>query len=221
MRLALMLFLIFLTGCETMENLLAKADAANSSADAAPRAEPAPAGAIKPVRSDQDLASFKIENTGYADEKKNFGTPPVSALINPEYHGGTPTTLAGGKLISTYGLHRMLTQKSKSQPVVINALQGPATELMPGSVWLSGAGSAGRFNDDTQKRLAQHLQSLTDGDKKRALVFYCLDVNCWLSYNAALRAVTAGYRNVYWYRGGLRAWYAAGLPSEMSRDDNW
>jgi len=30
---------------------------------------------------------------------------------------------------------------------------------------------------------------------------------------AALRAVAAGYGKVYWYRGGIEAWTAAGLPT--------
>ena len=34
----------------------------------------------------------------------------------------------------------------------------------------------------------------------------------WLSVNAALRARRAGYARVGWYRGGLAAWQAAGLP---------
>jgi len=35
---------------------------------------------------------------------------------------------------------------------------------------------------------------------------------CWESYNAALRALRLGYREVYWYRGGVASWQAAGLP---------
>ena len=30
--------------------------------------------------------------------------------------------------------------------------------------------------------------------------------------NASLRAIHLGYTHVYWYRGGLAAWQAAGLP---------
>ena len=33
-----------------------------------------------------------------------------------------------------------------------------------------------------------------------------------MSYNAALRAIHAGYGNVHWYRGGLEAWQRAGQP---------
>jgi rhodanese-related sulfurtransferase len=29
-----------------------------------------------------------------------------------------------------------------------------------------------------------------------------------------LRAYEAGYRNLYWYRGGIAAWTAAGLPTQ-------
>ncbi len=40
-----------------------------------------------------------------------------------------------------------------------------------------------------------------------------LSRECWVSYNAALRAINAGYTNVLWYRGGIEAWKAAGLPT--------
>lgn len=37
-----------------------------------------------------------------------------------------------------------------------------------------------------------------------------------MSYNAALRAINLGYRNVLWYRGGIEAWQAAGQPLQPS-----
>jgi PQQ-dependent catabolism-associated CXXCW motif protein len=61
-----------------------------------------------------------------------------------------------------------------------------------------------------QARLAQTLKAMTKGDRKRPLVFLCQGPQCWLSYNAALRAVRLGYETVYWYRGGIEAWIAAG-----------
>ena len=42
------------------------------------------------------------------------------------------------------------------------------------------------------------------------LVFLCASARCWLSYNAALRAVRLGYADVRWYRGGIEAWGAGG-----------
>jgi rhodanese-related sulfurtransferase len=58
------------------------------------------------------------------------------------------------------------------------------------------------------------LQQLTKGNKEAALVFYGDSRECWEAYNAALRAINAGYINVLWYRGGLQAWISAGLPTQ-------
>ena len=56
-------------------------------------------------------------------------------------------------------------------------------------------------------------------DKTSPIVFYCLSWECWLSYNAAMRAVALGYKNVFWYRGGYYSWFAAGLPLELVEPD--
>jgi PQQ-dependent catabolism-associated CXXCW motif protein len=49
-------------------------------------------------------------------------------------------------------------------------------------------------------------------DKNAPLVVYCLSSECWLSYNATLTASELGYKNLYWYRGGISAWNQAKLP---------
>jgi PQQ-dependent catabolism-associated CXXCW motif protein len=56
------------------------------------------------------------------------------------------------------------------------------------------------------------LSRLTHGNKAAPMVYFCVDAQCWLSYNASLRAAALGYTEVYWYRGGIVAWRAAGLP---------
>ena len=57
------------------------------------------------------------------------------------------------------------------------------------------------------------LSELAGGNKARAIVFFCLSKTCWLSHNAAVRAVALGY-DVYLYCGGRNAWQAAGLAME-------
>ncbi|MND08271.1 hypothetical protein D3C83_307850 [compost metagenome] len=52
-------------------------------------------------------------------------------------------------------------------------------------------------------------------------MFFCVDTECWLSYNAALRAIRLGYSNVMWYRGGISAWSAAELPMAQSDPFFW
>lgn len=51
-------------------------------------------------------------------------------------------------------------------------------------------------------------------DKNTAVIFYCNAGECWKSYKAAKAAVKAGYRNIYWLRGGIPEWKAKGLPVE-------
>ena len=51
-------------------------------------------------------------------------------------------------------------------------------------------------------------------DKTKPVIFACNGVECWLSYKAAKVATTKGFKSVYWLRGGLPEWDAAGLPTE-------
>ncbi|MCB1568159.1 MAG: hypothetical protein KDI69_04995, partial [Xanthomonadales bacterium] len=69
-----------------------------------------------------------------------------------------------------------------------------------------GAAEPGSFNDQVQRNFGQFLQQTTQGNTGRPMVFYCQGPHCWMSYNAALRAIHLGYRQVYWYRGGVEAW---------------
>jgi len=94
--------------------------------------------------------------------------------------------------------------------LLFDVLGGEQHDSLPGAIWLPGAGRGNGFDDAVQAQLARLLQAATKGDVGRAMVFFCQGTACWLSYNAALRAVALGYREVYWYRGGLEAWIAAG-----------
>jgi len=167
----------------------------------------------------QPLEAVAVLDQSYAGESRNEGVPPVSSLLPGNYRGPTPTTLGGGTILTTYQLHQFL---KKGVPVLmINTLEGDVTEVIPGSIWLSGAGSNGRFSDGVQAVLEQKLAALTEGNKDRPLVFYCLDMQCWYAFNASMRAIMLRYNNVYWYRGGLLAWNAAGLPHVPTREDLW
>ena len=102
-------------------------------------------------------------------------------------------------------------------PVTINAVFGNnQVTSIPSSIWLPAAGQGGTFDDDIQTQLASTLANITDDELARPIVVYCIDANCWLSYNAALRLHALGYENLYWYRGGIAAWKAANLPTRMA-----
>ena len=51
-------------------------------------------------------------------------------------------------------------------------------------------------------------------DKNTPMIIYCNAGECWKSYKASKMAVKAGYKKVYWFRGGMPEWKAKGYPSE-------
>lgn len=51
-------------------------------------------------------------------------------------------------------------------------------------------------------------------DRNRVLIFYCNGSPCWKGYKAAMQAIKAGFKKVHWFRDGMPAWEAKGLPTE-------
>ncbi len=145
-----------------------------------------------------------------AYERQDLGVPPPQGLYAGPMHGPTPATLPGGQVITTEGV-LALVQGRQTPYVVLDVLGGPVT--LPGAVPAAWMHQPGSFDDALQQQVAGFLQQVTRGQIEMPLVFYCQSRECWMSYNAALRALRAGYRNVLWYRGGIEAWQAAQLPT--------
>jgi rhodanese-related sulfurtransferase len=61
------------------------------------------------------------------------------------------------------------------------------------------------YNEDALAALAS---------KDEAIVIYCSGVKCSRSYRASEQAVSWGYRNVRYFRGGIVDWRNAGYPVE-------
>jgi ABC-type phosphate/phosphonate transport system substrate-binding protein/rhodanese-related sulfurtransferase len=57
------------------------------------------------------------------------------------------------------------------------------------------------------------MEKLTP-DKDAKVIFQCNGFECWKSYKAAVLALDAGYKNVYWFRGGFPEWNNKGFPVE-------
>jgi rhodanese-related sulfurtransferase len=61
------------------------------------------------------------------------------------------------------------------------------------------------------------LEKLLGPNKDRLIVFYCGFTKCTRSHNAAMWAVKLGYKNVYRYPGGIKAWDEADYPMEKGK----
>ena len=161
------------------------------------------------------LQEATVTQRTFGIEAEDWSVPATDELRQDAYHAHTPTTHPAATVINTQNLHAQLI--GPNPPVTINAVSGKSqVTSIPGSIWLPAAGQGGTFDDNIQTYLASTLVTITDDDVARPIVVYCIDANCWLSYNAALRLHALGYENLYWYRGGIAAWKAANLPTRMA-----
>lgn len=51
-------------------------------------------------------------------------------------------------------------------------------------------------------------------DKTKEYILYCSSPTCWRSPATALMLQFLGFKNLYWYRDGLRDWKDKGFPTD-------
>ena len=171
---------------------------------------------MKSEDATQALATATLEGSVFGGETKSWGVEPTDSYRTKDQRAPTPDTIAGATVVTTGELLKMM--QGASPPVLVDVLwRKKSHRTLPGALWLKGAGSGSGFDDETQEKLAAALQEATGGDMGRTVVFFCEGVQCWLSHNASLRALALGYGDVVWYRGGIEAWEAAGLPMVRPR----
>lgn len=123
----------------------------------------------------------------------------------------TPRRIDGVETLDTAALAEALRQPEP--PLLIDVAEGGQAMLPTALHFIHG----GRVLADEKLDAAlddrfRAMLIAAGATPQRDIVFYAADAANWLSVNAALRAQRAGYRRVGWYRGGLAAWQAAGLP---------
>lgn len=157
-------------------------------------------------------------NNVAAAEPPGYWTGPINAP--------TPLTLTGGTVIHNAHQLRALVRKGGTIIVdVSNAPRRPETlapgapwlplphRAIPDSLWIPGVG-LGEIPVAVDDFYRQRLAAATNEHLARPLVIYC-HRSCWLSWNAAKRAISYGYRSVYWYRDGIEGWKAAGYRTAV------
>jgi PQQ-dependent catabolism-associated CXXCW motif protein len=163
-------------------------------------------------------------------------TVPARAQENPpepegyrtdNYRSPVPATLAGARVLAT---EEAETIWRAGKAVFIDVLPRPPKPQnlpegtiwrdkprpnIPGSIWLPDTGY-GALAAATEDYLREGLVRASGGDKAKPLVVYC-QADCWMSWNAAKRALSYGYSNVAWYPDGTDGWQRANLPVEDSQ----
>ncbi|MEY9324644.1 PQQ-dependent catabolism-associated CXXCW motif protein [Sinorhizobium fredii] len=155
---------------------------------------------------------------------------PIGAAEEPaayresEYRAEVPATLSGATVVSTEAAHALwktgqvafidvLPRAPKPGNLPAGTVWNEKPRLsVPAALWLPNVGY-GRLADVMQSYFRAGLAKATGGDKDRPVLFFCLS-GCWMSWNAAKRAVEYGYTRVFWYPQGTDGWTAAGYPIE-------
>jgi PQQ-dependent catabolism-associated CXXCW motif protein len=154
--------------------------------------------------------------------------PPAETAAEPDgYWTGdvdapVPATISGGSVIHAKEIQALLRQSGAVVIDVSNAPRRPQGlapgapwlplphRALPGALWIPGAG-AGSISPEIDDFFRARLTAATD-NLDAPLVVYCHD-RCWLSWNAAKRAIGYGYRRVYWFSDGIEGWTAFGGPT--------
>jgi PQQ-dependent catabolism-associated CXXCW motif protein len=148
--------------------------------------------------------------------------PEPEGYRTDNYRAPVPATLSGARVLTTAEAEVVWRAGTAAFIDVLPRPPKPASLPagtiwrdkprfnIPGSIWLPDTGY-GTLAAATEDYLEQGLARASGGDKAKLLVVYC-QASCWMSWNAAKRALTYGYSNVAWYPEGTDFWEAAKLP---------
>lgn len=140
------------------------------------------------------------------------------------YRAPVPETLAGAQVVDADEAHALWQSGEVAFVDVLPQPPKPANlpegtvwrakprDSIPGAVWLPNTGYGALAEDDAQY-FRDGLAAVTGGDTAHPLLIFCL-AECWMSWNAAKRALAEGYAEVYWLPVGTDGWAAAGYPLE-------
>lgn len=172
---------------------------------------------IIPIKQDQDtLKQDQDAEPRFPDE------PPLEPkdYRRQDYRGMVPTSLKGAKVVNAREAEVLY---KKGNVVFIDVMpHTPKPPNLPktmiwrdkihknikGSFWLANVGY-GALPPEMDKYFKLNLKKLTKGDHSQSLLFYCQE-KCWMSWNAAKRALEYGYHSVYWFPDGTDGWVKIG-----------
>jgi rhodanese-related sulfurtransferase len=118
----------------------------------------------------------------------------------------------GYKIVSTEELKGWMGQKKDM--LIVDTMpyeDSYKKQHVPGAVQFEFPKEEVTKLDDKTKAA---FEKLLGPNKDRLIVIYCGFTKCGRSHNGAMWAVKLGYKNVYRYPGGIKAWMEADYPVE-------
>ncbi len=154
-----------------------------------------------------------------AEQKQGSMVPEPDGYRMADYRAPVPETLEGADVVTATELKMLINAEdavlidvmpAPRKPKDTGLWLPPKRNNIEGSSWLANTGY-GELSAEFESFLETSLRELTNDDPDRRLVFYC-EADCWMSWNAAKRALALGYRQVAWYPDGTDGWSADGMP---------
>lgn len=119
----------------------------------------------------------------------------------------TPTHLPGAKLVTAKDVEQLAARGA----VIVDTRTEKeySAKHIPGAIFVP-------YREKSLKDVAFEVEkddfsALEKLDKNKPTIFSCNGAECWKSYKASRVAVSRGFKEVYWFRGGLPEWEASGL----------
>ncbi len=146
--------------------------------------------------------------------------PEPDGFRMDNYNAPVPATLTGAQVVGAKELSAAMAKGAIVIDVVAAQHRPPSLPAdrpwmppprmdVPGSLWWPEVGR-GAISPALDAWFQARLKAVTGGDMNKTLAFYC-KADCWMSWNAAKRAIGYGYKQVLWFPGGAEAWAAAGF----------
>lgn len=139
------------------------------------------------------------------------------------YRGPVPMSLDGATVVGSESAHALwktdrvafidvLPRAPKPKNLPKGTLwRDKPRHSIPGSIWLPNVGY-GALADITHEYFKSGLAKVSNGDLDHPVVFFCLD-ECWMSWNAAKRAIEYGHTHVFWFPEGTDGWTFQDYPT--------
>ena len=147
----------------------------------------------------------------FANEAADYGASPSRVIsasqVSDRAMLALPTTVPGIDTLTTLQLEAFL--KTHPDAVLVDAVVGSTHRTLPGAYWLPELGVV-TIGQLERGQIENALRAASDGDPSRPIIVFERSTTYgWFGYHGVLRLLGMGYRNIYWYRGGLDAWHDA------------
>lgn len=155
--------------------------------------------------------------------------PEPDSYRMDEYRAPVPETLTGAEAIGPEAAHDLWEAGTAGFIDVMPQAPKPANlpegtiwrdkprDSIPGAIWLPNVGY-GAIAEVTADYFRAGLEKASGGDPAHPLVIFCLE-DCWMSWNAARRAVEWGYTSVHWLPEGTDGWQLWDYPLERVKPE--